>query len=88
MLFSASKLSGHAGSRFGWALIRDGDVARRVKEYVEESSLGESRDTQLRMLRIVKVVLANLRGEDDMFAVAGDEMAGISDSRNETICRP
>jgi hypothetical protein len=74
MLFSASKLSGHAGSRFGWALIRDGDVARRVKEYIEESSLGESRDTQLRMLSIVKVVLANLRGEDDMFAVARDEM--------------
>ncbi|OEL21345.1 Alliin lyase [Dichanthelium oligosanthes] len=68
MLFSASKLSGHAGSRFGWALIRDETVAKRANYYLQESSLGESRDTQLRMLRIIKVILANLRGKEDIFA--------------------
>ncbi|KAF8727967.1 hypothetical protein HU200_018539 [Digitaria exilis] len=75
MLFSASKLSGHAGSRFGWALVRDEKVALRAKEYIEESSLGESRDTQLRMLSIIKVILANLHGKEDMFAFAHEEMS-------------
>ncbi|TVU00761.1 hypothetical protein EJB05_02098, partial [Eragrostis curvula] len=76
MLFSASKLSGHAGSRFGWALIRDAAVAARVKTYLEESSMGDSRDTQLRVLRVLKVVLANLHnGGDDMFAWANGVMA-------------
>lgn len=45
MLFSASKLSGHAGSRFEWALIRDEKVSRRAKEYIEESSISESPGT-------------------------------------------
>ncbi|KAK3120272.1 hypothetical protein QOZ80_9AG0684830 [Eleusine coracana subsp. coracana] len=72
MLFTMSKLSGHAGSRFGWALIRDENVARRAYEYVQNSSLGASQDTQLRMLRIVKVILANLRGEEDMLAFGHD----------------
>ena len=40
MLFSASKLSGHAGNRFGWALIRDEKVAHTAMEYMEEEQLG------------------------------------------------
>ncbi|KAK3118934.1 hypothetical protein QOZ80_9BG0710900 [Eleusine coracana subsp. coracana] len=72
MLFTMSKLSGHAGSRFGWALIRDKNVAKRAYEYVQNSSLGASQDTQLRMLKIVKVILANLRGEEDMLAFGHD----------------
>ncbi|KAL6615938.1 hypothetical protein ACP70R_038208 [Stipagrostis hirtigluma subsp. patula] len=68
MLFTMTKLSGHAGSRFGWALIRDEKVAKRAYEYVQQSIMGASRDTQLRMLRIVKAILANLHGEEDIFA--------------------
>ncbi|TKW16437.1 hypothetical protein SEVIR_5G299650v4 [Setaria viridis] len=68
MMFTMSKPSGHAGSRFGWALIRDQDVAKRANKYVQDSIMGASRDTQLRMLGIVKVMLANLHGEEDIFA--------------------
>ncbi|KAL6840564.1 hypothetical protein ACP4OV_030374 [Aristida adscensionis] len=68
MLFTMSKPSGHAGSRFGWALIRDERVAKRAAEYVGQNIMGASRDTQLRMLRIVKAMLANLRSEEDIFA--------------------
>ncbi|CAO2197837.1 unnamed protein product, partial [Urochloa humidicola] len=74
MLFTMSKPSGHAGSRFGWALIRDDAVAARVQEYVSNSIMGASRDTQLRMLGIVKAMLANLHGEDDIFAFGHDVM--------------
>jgi aspartate/methionine/tyrosine aminotransferase len=75
MLFTASKLSGHAGSRFGWALIRDEKVAERARDYVEESTMGTSRDSHLRMLVILKAVLANLRSEQDIFAFGHDVMS-------------
>ncbi|CAL4961700.1 unnamed protein product [Urochloa decumbens] len=74
MMFTMSKPSGHAGSRFGWALIRDDAVAARALEYVSNSIMGASRDTQLRMLGIVKAMLAKLHGEDDIFAFGHDVM--------------
>lgn len=43
-----------------WALIRDEKVAKRAYEYVQKSVMGASRDTQLRMLGIVKAMMANL----------------------------
>lgn len=74
MMFTMSKPSGHAGSRFGWALIRDEKVAKKAYEYVKMSVMGASRDTQLRMLGIVKAMLANLHGEEDIFAFGYDVM--------------
>jgi len=47
---------------YRWALVRDEKVAKRAYEYVQNSIMGASRDTQLRMLGIVKVMLANLHG--------------------------
>ncbi|KAL9234149.1 hypothetical protein vseg_009050 [Gypsophila vaccaria] len=57
MVFSMSKLTGHAGSRFGWALIKDEAVYKKMKEYVMHNTMGVSRDTQLRMLELLKVVV-------------------------------
>ncbi|TVU35310.1 hypothetical protein EJB05_17194, partial [Eragrostis curvula] len=75
MLFTMSKLSGHAGSRFGWALIRDEKVARRAYEYVQNSTMGASQDTQLRILRIVKVILANMDcSKEDMLTFGHNVM--------------
>ncbi|KAF8696236.1 hypothetical protein HU200_037137 [Digitaria exilis] len=74
MMFTISKLSGHAGSRFGWALIRDENVAKRAKDYVQNSIMGASRDTQLRMLGIMKAMLANLHTEEDIFVFGHDAM--------------
>lgn len=74
MMFTMSKPSGHAGSRFGWALIRDENVAKRANDYVQNSIMGASRDTQLRMLGIVKIMLANLHGKEDIFAFGHDVM--------------
>ncbi|CAL2276563.1 unnamed protein product [Prunus armeniaca] len=47
MIFSISKFTGHAGSRFGWAVVKDESVYKRMSEYIELSSLGVSRDAQL-----------------------------------------
>ncbi|CAO2179533.1 unnamed protein product [Urochloa humidicola] len=35
-LFTMSKPSGHAGSRLGWALIRDENVANKASKYVHD----------------------------------------------------
>ncbi|XVE55106.1 hypothetical protein DITRI_Ditri03aG0134200 [Diplodiscus trichospermus] len=57
MIFTLSKLTGHAGSRFGWAVIKDVTVFERIATYISVNSLGVSRDTQLRALKLLKVVI-------------------------------
>ncbi|KAM1686362.1 hypothetical protein FF1_034194 [Malus domestica] len=57
MIFSLSKLTGHAGSRFGWAVIKNESVYQRMAEYMSTSSMGVSRDAQLRALKLIDVVL-------------------------------
>lgn len=47
MLFSASKHTGHAGTRLGWALVKDAAFAGHMKDFVQRS-LGVSMDAQLR----------------------------------------
>lgn len=65
MLFTISKLSGHAGSRFGWALIRNTSVYEKVLEYVDYNSMGTSHESNLRMLTIIKAMLTQKREEED-----------------------
>nr|GFA30897.1 tryptophan aminotransferase-related protein 3-like [Tanacetum cinerariifolium] len=60
MIFSLSKLTGHAGTRFGWAVIKDKDVYDKVSTYIRVADLGISKDSQLRALKLLKVVV-----EDD-----------------------
>uniref|UniRef100_A0A1J3HF43 Tryptophan aminotransferase-related protein 4 n=1 Tax=Noccaea caerulescens TaxID=107243 RepID=A0A1J3HF43_NOCCA len=64
-LFSLSKATGHAGSRFGWALVKDKGVYEKMKRYITLSSMGVSRDTQLYVLQLLKVVVGD--GGEEMF---------------------
>ncbi|XP_042483475.1 tryptophan aminotransferase-related protein 4-like [Macadamia integrifolia] len=57
MIFTLSKITGHAGSRFGWAVIKDADVYRRMTTYLQFNSMGVSHETQVRALELLKVVL-------------------------------
>jgi len=59
MIFSFTKFSGHAGSRFGWALVKDPQVASAMRVYMSFSSMGVSVDTQLRALYIISVMNYN-----------------------------
>ncbi|KAK9943745.1 hypothetical protein M0R45_009343 [Rubus argutus] len=63
MLFSISKLTGHAGTRLGWAVIKDESVYQRMLQHTVTSNLGVSRDTQLRALKLLNVV-AQGRGKE------------------------
>ncbi|ONH90216.1 hypothetical protein PRUPE_8G041100 [Prunus persica] len=57
MIFSISKLTGHAGSRFGWAVVKDESVFQKMTMYTLINSMGISRDAQLRALKVLNVVL-------------------------------
>uniref|UniRef100_A0A251T876 Putative pyridoxal phosphate-dependent transferase n=1 Tax=Helianthus annuus TaxID=4232 RepID=A0A251T876_HELAN len=57
MIFSLSKLTGHAGTRFGWAIIKDKDVYDKVLNYIYLANAGISKDTQLRALKVLKVAM-------------------------------
>ncbi|XP_076886102.1 tryptophan aminotransferase-related protein 3-like [Bidens hawaiensis] len=57
MIFTLSKLTGHAGTRFGWAIIKDKDVYEKVSKYIMVADLGISKDTQLRVLKLLKVAI-------------------------------
>ncbi|PSS19522.1 Tryptophan aminotransferase-related protein [Actinidia chinensis var. chinensis] len=63
MIFTLSKLTGHAGSRFGWALIKNEAIYQRMATYVYENSVGVSQDTQLVALKLLKVVLEGNGGD-------------------------
>lgn len=56
MLFTASKCTGHAGMRLGWAIVKNRDVAKRMMKFIEVSTIGVSKDSQLRAAKILKTV--------------------------------
>ncbi|KAJ8760504.1 hypothetical protein K2173_015171 [Erythroxylum novogranatense] len=64
VLFTLSKLTGHAGSRFGWALVKDEAVYQRMLTYMSLSTYGVPRETQLRVLKLLKVVIEEGEGRE------------------------
>ncbi|KAK1306787.1 Tryptophan aminotransferase-related protein 3 [Acorus calamus] len=68
MVFTLSKLSGHAGSRFGWALVKDKKVYDKMSKYIMLNLFSVSRDTQLRALKLIKVIVDGSKvGGKDIF---------------------
>ncbi|XWS69051.1 hypothetical protein CRYUN_Cryun04dG0146600 [Craigia yunnanensis] len=56
MLFTFSKTTGHAGSRIGWAIIKDKEIATKMVKFIELSSIGVSKESQLRAAKIIRVI--------------------------------
>lgn len=63
MLFTVSKCTGHAGTRIGWALVKDLDVARRMTKFIELNTIGVSKDSQLRAAKVLRAVRDAYDGE-------------------------
>ncbi|KAF2301639.1 hypothetical protein GH714_028456 [Hevea brasiliensis] len=64
MLFTFSKSTGHAGSRIGWALVNDKVVARKMTKFIEVSSTGVSKESQLRAAKILGVAIEGCQHSD------------------------
>ncbi|KAL3617757.1 hypothetical protein CASFOL_038078 [Castilleja foliolosa] len=73
MIFTISKLTGHAGSRFGWAFVKDENVYENMKTYISVAEMGLSREAQLRALKLMKAILTG--NETDIFDYAYNKMS-------------
>ncbi|KAL0364191.1 UNVERIFIED_CONTAM: Tryptophan aminotransferase-related protein 2 [Sesamum angustifolium] len=56
ILFTVSKCTGHAGSRIGWALVRNENIARKMVKFIEINTIGVSKEAQLRAANILETV--------------------------------
>lgn len=56
MLFTLSKVTGHAGSRVGWAIIKDLDLYTKVSRHVLFNTLGMSHEAQLRATQLIRAI--------------------------------
>jgi L-tryptophan--pyruvate aminotransferase len=54
MVFSLAKCTGHAGTRIGWAIIKDEAIYHRALDFIEVATGGVSRDAQLRAAVILE----------------------------------
>jgi aspartate/methionine/tyrosine aminotransferase len=54
MIFSLSKLSGHAATRFGWALVKDPKVASLMAAFIGHVMIHTSIEGQFRALRVIQ----------------------------------
>ncbi|CAM8942176.1 unnamed protein product [Rhodiola kirilowii] len=68
MLFTLSKSTGHAGSRVGWAIVKDKSVAERMVHFVITTTIGVSKEAQLRAAKIIGVLVDHCgHDENDFF---------------------
>ena len=58
-LFSMSKFTGHAGTRFGWALVDDINLAMKMDEFIHNIDTSVSIDSQYRVYKILQYILDN-----------------------------
>ena len=80
MMFTLSKLTGHAGSRVGWALVKDPELAARIRR--KTGSL--SHDAQLRAATLLQYTVAQ-RGGPILYGM--EQMAYRWDRFIDIFCR-
>ncbi|XP_028769391.1 L-tryptophan--pyruvate aminotransferase 1-like [Neltuma alba] len=73
MLFTFSKCTGHAGSRIGWAIVKDKEIAKKMTKFIQMSSIGVSKESQTRVAKIIEVLCDSYKNfklgskESDLF---------------------
>ena len=55
---SSSKHDGLAGSRFGWALVKDADLAHSMQQLISAIAYCVPVDTELRVLTSLQTILS------------------------------
>jgi len=59
MFFSLTKLSGHAATRFGWAVVKDINLANTISTFISNNNMGPSVDIKWRALNIMNTIANN-----------------------------
>ncbi|XP_038694723.1 L-tryptophan--pyruvate aminotransferase 1-like [Tripterygium wilfordii] len=86
MLFTLSKSTGHAGSRLGWAIVKDKEVAKKMTKFMEISSIGISKESQVRAAKILGVIADDCAaGSDNFFAYSQKVMAERWEKLREVV---
>ncbi|KAI3785795.1 hypothetical protein L1987_44920 [Smallanthus sonchifolius] len=67
MLFTVSKSTGHAGSRIGWAVVKDREIAKKMTTFIEINTIGVSKDSQIRAAKILQAVSENQKEAESFF---------------------
>ncbi|CAK9236903.1 unnamed protein product [Sphagnum troendelagicum] len=60
MLFTFSKITGHAGTRLGWAIVEDKRIAMKMFEYIRVNTLGVSQDAQRRAFTLIRTIIDDI----------------------------
>lgn len=63
MIFGLAKATGHAGSRIGWALVKDKNRAIAMAKYIEMTTGGVSVDAQKRAISLLNTQLEIMERE-------------------------
>lgn len=71
IMFTLSKMTGHAGTRLGWAITKDAEVARRMAEFVSMTTGSVPREVQLRANALLDHIVQT---DGEIFRFASDEM--------------
>ncbi|CAK8537080.1 unnamed protein product [Lathyrus sativus] len=71
MLFTFSKCTGHAGSRIGWALVKDIEIAKKMVTFLHLTSIGVSKESQVRAAKIIEVICD---GHQNSKSIASDRL--------------
>lgn len=67
MVFSLSKLTSHPATRFGWALVKDPDVAKRMASVISGVVQSIPMETVTRTIRFLQAVNKSVGTNDDFF---------------------
>jgi len=62
-IFSLSKFSGHCGTRIGWMVVNDPQLANFLENYIEYDTSGVSVEAQLRAASVIKTFEDNNLGD-------------------------
>eukprot|EP00271_Cylindrocystis_brebissonii_P008158 TRINITY_DN22173_c0_g1_i1.p1 TRINITY_DN22173_c0_g1~~TRINITY_DN22173_c0_g1_i1.p1 ORF type:complete len:624 (+),score=63.73 TRINITY_DN22173_c0_g1_i1:718-2589(+) len=66
MIFDLSMLTGHAGSRIGWAVVKNKAVFQRFLTAIDTMSLGVSHESQLRALTLIDSIIIGLESNHEV----------------------
>ncbi|XP_021713802.1 tryptophan aminotransferase-related protein 1-like isoform X2 [Chenopodium quinoa] len=69
MLFTLSKATGHAGSRVGWAIVKNKEIAKKIHKHLFLMSIGSCQEGFIRATKIIHFVADSYEHDVDYMLV-------------------